>query len=139
MRNEEQEVQEVCQDDNETEQDETEQYDDIESRKCKVCDYTAAKLIFLKSHMLKQKDTNKCEKCNKVFPDKKGFEAHMKASHASKSYACGKFNRMFPDKKGLEAHTKASHASKHYACTECDGKFTVEHALKQHNKAVHKK
>ena len=87
--------------------------------------------------MMKHKDKNKCEKCNKMFPDKKGLEAHMKASHASKLYACEKCNKMFPDKKGLEAHMKASHASKLYACTECDGKFTAEHALKQHKKAVH--
>ena len=110
-----QEVHEVCQDVNETEQ-----YDDVESRKCKECDYTAAKLIFLKSDMMKQ---NKCEKCNKIFPDKKGLEAHMKSSHASKLYACEKCDKMFPDKKGLEAHMKASHASKIHDCNECDGKF----------------
>ena len=40
------------------------------SRKCKECDYVAAKNMYMKSHMLKHYKGHKCSKCQKIFNSK---------------------------------------------------------------------
>ena len=108
-------VQEVDHDEEATTEEEFQdenQEDDLEHRSCKQCDYVAAKVIFMKSHMLKHRGKFKCDKCRKIFNKKSELEEHLKKYHE----AMGQL----------------------FQCIGCAAKFTAEHALKQHTKAVHK-
>ncbi|KAG5896121.1 hypothetical protein JTB14_006908 [Gonioctena quinquepunctata] len=107
---------------------------------CHQCDFRAEKKGVFKNHV-QNHDMWKCEKCNKIFRNKRCALKHSK-THFAKSFVqceiCGKDVRTAY----LDTHKKLVHADEKnvliYKCTLCDKSYKNSTALKGHYSYNHK-
>jgi len=105
-----------------------------------------------------KKDLHKCEKCSKVFSNKKVMKRHIKAKHAplivsrslnsrpptkksnldvNHKFSCKQCTKSFKYLSHLIRHELVHRREKFYKCDICEKKFSCLGSLKQHRKNIH--
>ena len=90
---------------------------------------------------LHEKQTFKCNSCEKAFRYKSNIYSHMKTVHEmQKNHKC-ECGREFTNSNNLKNHKKLVHEkqSKIYKCNSCETSFKLKNYLKEHIKNVHEK
>jgi len=106
---------------------------------CSVCDFTSSNKVESFAH--KKSHTFKCEKCNKIFYSKYGYDYHMISDiHNQKEvkYECVDCQRIFTKKQSYVMHLNSvTHKYKNSTCKICNKKFKYLSEFKYHVTYVH--
>lgn len=92
--------------------------------KCDLCDYSAEKEAYVKSHRRTHSDERpyQCEICEKRYRQKSGLNYHMKSHGHLFAFQCTKCRRGFTQEDQWESHENKCTA-KSYECHLCGQKF----------------
>ena len=80
-----------------------------------------------------------CNKCDKVFKQRRSYNSHTKRHAGLLTHACAECNKHFPSRDTLRKHTKTHQAARQYGCPRegCAKTFRTRYALKEHATVVH--
>ena len=77
----------------------------------------------------------KCDKCDKVFLDKRNFKMHEMIHLGTNPFHCGECDHYFLKQKHLDNHMVSRHSSETpFPCNQCDKAFKFQLALDKHKK-----
>ena len=84
-------------------------------------------------------DVFQCNKCDKVFKQRRSHSSHMKRHAGLLTHACSECNKHFPSRDTLRKHTGTHQAVRQYGCPRegCAKTFRTRYALKEHVTVVH--
>lgn len=79
-----------------------------------------------------------CEYCNRIYPNKYTFEAHLRSHTGDHPYQCGQCKSKFARATTLRTHMISVHQQERpYRCTECNFTGSIRSNVLQHAGAVH--
>ena len=73
-----------------------------------------------------------CEKCNKSFSSKEGYQNHMKAHVGIYKFKCDQCNKGFTCIKNYKEHLSIHTGLSYFPCNKCRESFSSYYLLKKH-------
>ena len=125
--------------------------DSMSDWKCNICKVNFDSGLSFNLHLEElRKAKYKCDKCHKVFEERKYFQSHRKQYHdkdepnikteylivpnANGEYSCDRCSRAFKEKEMLIKHMSCHIEEKPFECLECGKKFVKSSQLKEHRR-----
>ena len=102
---------------------------------CKKCGKNFNTKEILDVHTRKKHKKYHCLFCNKIFPDNKKVNSHMRIYHDLRPYPCPACNRPFTTKQGMHQHLLLHTGKRPYACDICGETYIQKSNLNFHRKS----